>query len=78
MRLMHTMLQPILTQGLGKLTFIAAKSRLKNMLQCNGWSGAGHPSAKISAQTLLIFTMVKATLGVCASSKHSFLLSFNT
>lgn len=52
---MHTMLQLILTEGLGKLTFIADKLRLKNMLQCNGWHGAGHLSDRISAQTLLIF-----------------------
>jgi len=48
------------------------------MLQRNGWSGAGHLSAKISAQTLLIFMAEKASLDVCAFSKHSFLLSINT
>lgn len=48
------------------------------MLQRNGWSGVGHLSAKISAQTLLIFMVEKASLEVCDCSKHSFLFSINT
>lgn len=68
----------MLTQALCKLTFIADKSRLKNTLQHNGWSGAGHLSAKISAQALLIFMVEKASLNVYVSSRLSFLLSINT